>query len=79
MKGHACFTYCMLPLFPQHGRKRIVLLLNVDTEQVIRGKVLAALETAIRMGLVVVRLVVRIRPERQRLSVRGEETPHDDG
>lgn len=68
----------MLPLFPLDSHQRVMAFFNMDVEQMLAGKVLAALEASICVSLVVVNLVLVVGLESQRLSVRWQVASHGE-
>lgn len=69
----------MFPLVSPDSHERVVVFLDVDAKEVVRGEVLVALETSICVKLVVVTLIVAVGPEADRLFVRGERASHCKG
>jgi hypothetical protein len=55
----------------------IVELLDVETEKVVAGEVLATLEATVCVEAGVVRIVLGIGLEQERLPVRRQSAPHD--
>lgn len=49
LKIKGVVTYCMLALFPFHGREDIMAVLEMNIQQVLRGKVFVAISTPMRM------------------------------
>lgn len=78
VEGSWARTYSMLPLFPLDSHQRVMAFFNVDVEQMLARKVLAALEASICVSLVVVNLVLVVGLESQRLSVRRQVASHGE-
>lgn len=72
-------THCMLSFISPHHHKGVVAFLDMDAEEVLCWKVLSTFETSVQVELVVVRLVLAVGPECERLSVRGEGAFHCHG
>jgi len=73
------FAYSLVAAGPPRGRKRVMILFDMEIQEMSRGEVLTALRAAIDMGLSIVHLVVLVRGEREGLAVRREGTLHNLG
>lgn len=70
-------TYSVLPPVPPHYHQRVMKLLDVDSEEMLRWEVLPAFQTPVCVGIVIMRFVLAVAPEGQGLLVRRQGAFHD--